>query len=163
MGKKIYEMNGNNRTTNYRTTKKTTTPMAKNACSFDDYTVEYDDNRETMSFGSGSGTYSNADGSTNGVTATATATGAGLQTRNHYMKYKATNIVHDILLEQDLSRASLLFSLNNHLILDDFPITIEILKSIIDTKAYVNNLNQQSIVEIILTKCISALRFVTFL
>lgn len=69
-----------------------------------------------------------------------------------------TNLVHEILLQQDLSRAGVLFTLEPHLILDDFGMTIEILKSMIDTSAYANNLNQQSIVEIVLTKCISALR-----
>lgn len=68
------------------------------------------------------------------------------------------NLVHDILLQQDLSRAGVLFSLAPSLILDDFGMTIEILKSLIDSNAYANNLNQQSIVEIVLTKCISALR-----
>lgn len=73
---------------------------------------------------------------------------------NHHQ----TNIVHEILLKQDLSRAGVLFSLSAPLILDDFPMTVEILKSFIDSKHYAANLNQQSIVEIVLTKCISALR-----
>lgn len=68
-------------------------------------------------------------------------------------------IVQEILCEQDLSRAGNLFTLSNDVLLNEFPITIEILKSIIDNKNYVNNLNQQSIVEIVLTKCISALRY----
>lgn len=73
-----------------------------------------------------------------------------------------SNLVHDILLQQDLSRAGFLFSLEANLILDDFPMTVEILKSIIDSNIYANNLNQQSIVEIVLTKCISALRLASF-
>lgn len=75
--------------------------------------------------------------------------------KNHHQ----TNIVHEILLKQDLSRAGVLFSLTAPLILDDFPMTVEILKSFIDSKHYAANLNQQSIVEIVLTKCISALRY----
>jgi hypothetical protein len=87
-----------------------------------------------------------------------------LKNFQQYAKYnKATsNVVHDILLQQDLSRAGILFSLNCHLILDEFPVTVEILKSIIDSKSYAGNLNQQSIVEIVLTKCISALRLKLF-
>ncbi len=68
------------------------------------------------------------------------------------------NIVHEILCEQDLSRAGCLFSFSNELLLKDFSTTITIIKSIIDNKSYLENLNEQSIVEIVLTKCISALR-----
>ena len=68
------------------------------------------------------------------------------------------NIVHQILCEQDLSRAGSIFSLNSQQLLSDFPKTIEILKTIIDNRSYVFNLNEQTIVEIVLTKCLSALR-----
>lgn len=81
-----------------------------------------------------------------------------LSNGSQQQQHAQTNLVHEILLQQDLSRAGVLFTLEPHLILDDFGMTIEILKSMIDTSAYANNLNQQSIVEIVLTKCISALR-----
>jgi hypothetical protein len=69
-----------------------------------------------------------------------------------------SNIVHEILCEQDLSRAGCLFTFSNELLLKDFSTTIAIIKNIIDQKSYLENLNEQSIVEIVLTKCISALR-----
>lgn len=69
-----------------------------------------------------------------------------------------SNIVHDILYDQELCRAGVLFSLSNEMLLSDFPLTIEILKKIIDNKSYASNVNQQSIVEIVLTKCITALK-----
>jgi hypothetical protein len=68
------------------------------------------------------------------------------------------NIVHEILCEQDLSRAGDLFIISNEILLDEFLTTIEIIKNIIDNRSYINNLNEQSIVEIVLTRCISALR-----
>lgn len=71
---------------------------------------------------------------------------------------QAKNIAHEILCDEDLSRAGILFSLSNEMLLSDFPTTINILKSIIDNKIYINNINQQSIVEIALTKYISALK-----
>ena len=67
-------------------------------------------------------------------------------------------IVQDILKEQDLSRAGFLFTLNNDVLLKNFPLTIELIKTIIDSELYTSNLNQQSIVEIVLTRCITALR-----
>jgi len=69
------------------------------------------------------------------------------------------NLVHQILCEQDLSRAGNIFSINSQQLLSDFPKTIEILKTIIDNRNYVFNLNEQTIVEIVLTKCLSALRY----
>ena len=69
-----------------------------------------------------------------------------------------SNIVHEILFEQDLSRAGELFSINNEILLKDFATTIDIIKNIVDNRKYVNHLNEQSIVEIVLTRCISALR-----
>ena len=69
-----------------------------------------------------------------------------------------SNIVHEILFEQDLSRAGELFSISNEILLQDFATTIDIIKSIVDNRKYVNHLNEQSIVEIVLTRCISALR-----
>jgi hypothetical protein len=73
-------------------------------------------------------------------------------------KFEHANIVHEILYDSELCRAGVLFTLDNDLLLSDFPLTIEILKKIIDSKSYINNLNQQSIVEIVLTKCITALK-----
>jgi protein melted len=70
-----------------------------------------------------------------------------------------SNIVHEILFEQDLSRAGELFSINNEILLKDFATTIDIIKNIVDNRKYVNHLNEQSIVEIVLTRCISALRY----
>ena len=72
----------------------------------------------------------------------------------------SANIVHGILYEQDLSKAGDLFNLNNDLLLQDFAQTIEIIKHMIDNKKYVNHLNEQSIIEIVLTRCLSALRYV---
>lgn len=69
-----------------------------------------------------------------------------------------TNIVHEILCEQDLSRAGQLFSINSKILLDNFSETIELIKTMVDSKNYVNNINEQSIVEIVLTRCLSALR-----
>ena len=57
-----------------------------------------------------------------------------------------------------MSRAGYLFTLNNEILLNNFPLTIELIKNIIDTESYTMNLNQQSIVEIVLTRCITALR-----
>ena len=71
---------------------------------------------------------------------------------------RMSNIVHEILFEQDLSRAGELFSINNEILLKDFATTIDIIKNIVDNRKYVNHLNEQSIVEIVLTRCISALR-----
>lgn len=70
----------------------------------------------------------------------------------------SSNVVHEILCDQDLSRAGNLFTMSNDILLENFPTTLEILKNIIDSRKYINNLNQQSLVEIVLTKCISALR-----
>ena len=71
---------------------------------------------------------------------------------------RSFNIVHEILCDQDLSRAGNLFTMSNDILLANFPTTLEILKSIIDSRKYAYNLNEQSLVEIVLTKCISALR-----
>lgn len=68
------------------------------------------------------------------------------------------NIVQYCLNEKDLSKAGFLFAVSNDALLEDFANTIEMLKNIIDSKSYINNLNEQSIVEIVLTRCISALR-----
>jgi hypothetical protein len=68
------------------------------------------------------------------------------------------NIVHTILYDQDLSRAGELFTIKNEVLLEDFPETIEIIKRIVDNRKYITQLNEQSIVEIVLTRCISALR-----
>jgi hypothetical protein len=73
-------------------------------------------------------------------------------------KFETSNIVHDILYDSELCRAGVLFTLDNDVLLSDFPLTIDILKRIIDSKSYISNINQQSIVEIVLTKCISALK-----
>ena len=70
----------------------------------------------------------------------------------------SVNIVQEILCDQDLSRAGNLFTMSNEILLKNFPRTLEILKSMIDSRKYINNLNEQSIVEIVLTRCISALR-----
>ena len=71
---------------------------------------------------------------------------------------KTSNVVHDVLCYQELCRAGILFTLSHDVLLADFPMTIELLKKIIDCKSYASNINQQSIVEIVLTKCISALK-----
>ena len=76
---------------------------------------------------------------------------------------KHLNIVHYCLNEKDLSKAGLLFTLNNDTLLNEFPVTIETLKRIIDSKNYANNFNEQSIVEIVLTRCTSALRYTNML
>ncbi len=80
------------------------------------------------------------------------------QQQQKYASNESINIVHEILCDQDLSRAGHLFTLNNDVLLKNFPATLRILKNIIDNRRYINNLNEQSIVEIVLTKCISALR-----
>jgi hypothetical protein len=72
--------------------------------------------------------------------------------------HKSSNIVHDILHDLDLSNAGCLFNLSNEVLLHDFPYTIELIKKLVDARSYVSNLNQQSIVEIVLTKCITALK-----
>ncbi len=89
------------------------------------------------------------------------ATSANTTSQHNASKFETSNIVHEILYESELCRAGVLFTLENDLLLADFPITIEILKKIIDSKCYINNLNQQSIVEIVLTKCITALKYAT--
>ena len=71
---------------------------------------------------------------------------------------KSHNIVHYCLNEKDLSKAGLLFTLSNETLLSEFPVTLQIIKRIIDSKSYANNFNEQSIVEIVLTRCTSALR-----
>lgn len=76
-----------------------------------------------------------------------------------YGSSESLNIVHEILCDQDLSRAGNLFTLGYDVLLKDFPTTLRILKNMIDNRRYINNLNEQSIVEIVLTKCIAALRF----
>ena len=76
-----------------------------------------------------------------------------------YGSSESLNIVHEILCDQDLSRAGNLFTLGYDILLKDFPTTLRILKNMIDNRKYINNLNEQSIVEIVLTKCIAALRF----
>ena len=81
------------------------------------------------------------------------------QYQQKYGSSDSVNIVHEILCDQDLSRAGNLFSLSNDLLLKSFPTTLRILKNMIDNRKYVNNLNEQSICEIVLTKCISALRY----
>jgi len=48
--------------------------------------------------------------------------------------------------------------MSNDILLANFPTTLEILKNVIDSRKYAYNLNEQSLVEIVLTKCISALR-----
>ena len=73
---------------------------------------------------------------------------------------KMSNIVHEILYDQDLSRAGELFTVGNEILLQDFATTIDIIKNIVDDRKYINQLNEQSIVEIVLTRCISALRCV---
>ena len=88
------------------------------------------------------------------------------QQQQYQQKYGSTdsvNIVHEILCDQDLSRAGNLFSLSNDLLLKSFPTTLRILKNMIDNRKYVNNLNEQSICEIVLTKCISALRYLFYM
>ena len=77
-----------------------------------------------------------------------------------YNACEPINIVHEILCDQDLSRAGNLFNLSYDLLLKDFPTTLRILKSMIDSRKYISNLNEQSIVEIVLTKCMAALRLV---
>lgn len=79
---------------------------------------------------------------------------------NNNINNNSNNMVHEILYEQDLSRAGELFSISSDVLLQDFATTIDIIKSIVDNKKYVNQLNEQSIVEIVLTRCISALRLV---
>jgi protein melted len=71
---------------------------------------------------------------------------------------QTSNIVHEILCDQDLSRAGNLFTMNNDILLESFPTTLDLLKNIIDNRKYAYNLNEQSLVEIVLTKCISALK-----
>ncbi len=73
------------------------------------------------------------------------------------------NIVHEILFDQDLSRAGELFNISNEILLQDFATTIDIIKNIVDNRKYLNQLNEQSIVEIVLTRCISALRLVSLI
>jgi len=80
------------------------------------------------------------------------------QQHNHR---KSHNIIHYCLTEKDLSKAGLLFNLSNEGLLSDFPVTLKILKRIIDSRNYANNFNEQSIVEIVLTRCTSALRLVS--
>ena len=75
------------------------------------------------------------------------------QYQQKYGSSDSVNIVHEILCDQDLSRAGNLFSLSNDLLLKSFPTTLRILKNMIDNRKYVNNLNEQSICEIVLTKC----------
>ena len=82
----------------------------------------------------------------------------GSSMMTHNKSQHNENLVQQILCEQDLSRAGNIFSLNSQQLLSDFPKTIEILKTIIDNRNYVFNLNEQTIVEIVLTKCLSALR-----
>ena len=86
---------------------------------------------------------------------------------NHYQQQqqqqqhhrKSHNIIHYCLNEKDLSKAGLLFNLSNEALLADFPATLQILKRVIDSRNYANNFNEQSIVEIVLTRCTSALRY----
>lgn len=80
------------------------------------------------------------------------------QQSQRYGSSDSVNIVHEILCDQDLSRAGNLFTLNYDILLKDFPTTLRILKNMIDNRKYINNLNEQSIVEIVLTKCMAALR-----
>lgn len=79
-------------------------------------------------------------------------------TPQQYNSCESINIVHEVLCDQDLSRAGNLFNLSYEVLLKDFPTTLRILKNMIDSRKYVNNLNEQSIVEIVLTKCMAALR-----
>lgn len=79
--------------------------------------------------------------------------------KNSTYATRPDNIVQYCLNEKDLSKAGFLFAVSNDALLEDFPNTIEMLKNIIDSKSYINNLNEQSIVEIVLTRCISALRY----
>ena len=81
-----------------------------------------------------------------------------LQQQQQQQHRKSHNIIHYCLNERDLSKAGLLFNLSNEALLADFPATLQILKRIIDSRNYVNNFNEQSIVEIVLTRCTSALR-----
>ena len=83
-----------------------------------------------------------------------------LTQHNHQQQSrKQVNIVHYCLNEKDLSKAGLLFTLSNEALLAEFPTTITFVKRIIDSKTYANNFNEQSIVEIVLTRCTYALRF----
>ena len=87
-----------------------------------------------------------------------TETQQQLKKNYHNHENSSFNIVHEILCDQDLSRAGNLFTMSNDILLDSFPTTLQIIKDIIDNRKYANNLNEQSLVEIVLTKCISALR-----
>ncbi len=69
------------------------------------------------------------------------------------------NIVHDIIRNKDLSRAGDLFSIENEILLENFPQTIEIIKNSLNSREYLSQLNEQSIIEIVLTRCMSALRY----
>lgn len=65
-----------------------------------------------------------------------------------------------VLNEKDLSKAGDLFSLEDRDIVDDISTALEKIGDIIDAEDYVNNDNDQSVVEICITRVTTTIRFI---